>query len=395
MASESLSTELTARRPPDDAGSDTFARYKYQAKVTFPYLLACATGGDVVAVIPEHFEDLTLEYEGRWRFIQVKSRDGAQGAWPLRALLGEGGALTSLFRAFEATADLNATYELHLEQPVSARALTALLRTEAGRTDASLIAEVAASLGVKKKVAKEFLARVRLAEPLPPREHIDAVNVWLLMSVSPGLRFDAARAVYQKALACIESAMAGEKPAKPWPKYTQEFTPGLNSGQQKRLTRDDCKSTLGALAAGPSRLLCRALDPNLPRPTDLEMKLLAAGVPPGLIDDAMRLRAQAVASEVEFLNIAEGSRPAAFEGGDARLTDVQQRLLARLKALTCAHAGLEAPGPKVWNEFMETCHRHADQLDPHGVFGRDPMLLVGEACELSDQCLSGWGARDA
>ena len=104
-----------SKAPESDAGSDTVARFRYQAEVTFPLCLECALGGDIVAVIPEHFEDIAVEYGTRWRFLQVKSRNPERGMWKLADLLGEGGALRSLYRTYQQTRDVDATLEVLLE----------------------------------------------------------------------------------------------------------------------------------------------------------------------------------------------------------------------------------------------------------------------------------------
>ena len=47
-----MSTDPKYIEPPDDSGSDTYARYRYQAKIIFPFVLSCGMGHDIVSVIP-------------------------------------------------------------------------------------------------------------------------------------------------------------------------------------------------------------------------------------------------------------------------------------------------------------------------------------------------------
>jgi len=64
---------------PDDSGSDTLARFQYQAHVTFPYCLKLATGDGVTDVYAEHIEDIAVRESDAWRFLQVKSRKPSAG----------------------------------------------------------------------------------------------------------------------------------------------------------------------------------------------------------------------------------------------------------------------------------------------------------------------------
>lgn len=386
----------TLQDPPDDSGSSTFSRYRYQAKVTFPYFLRCGLDGDELAIVAEHFEDLALKYASTWRFIQIKSRDASKGMWPLSDLLGEGGALTSLFRTFRAI-KVDATFELALEQPVSPTGLTSKLQSAEGRKDAKLIKSVSKAFEASESEVRDFLFAVRLLPPLPPRESIDAMNLSLIMSHDRSMTYEAATEIYERSLARIEKSMASESLGIPWPSYMAPADGGKEErDQDKYIDRAECKKALGSISAKPSPLLARVLDSGLARPTNLEMKLMSAGAPAEIIEDAQNLRANAAIREFEVLNLTPGAaKPAAFAHSHAKLTDVQQRLLARVRAISAAARHVASPGPQVWKELMDACHTDRTTLDPNSVFGQDPMLLVGETCEISDQCFSDWGVGDA
>ncbi len=75
---------VTSITPPDDSGSDAFSRYCYQAHVAFPYCLDCALDGGVLAVVPEHFEDIAIERADYWQLIQIKTAQNEDlGPWKL------------------------------------------------------------------------------------------------------------------------------------------------------------------------------------------------------------------------------------------------------------------------------------------------------------------------
>ena len=65
-----------------DWGADTIDRFRYQAEVTLPYCLAVVTRNKgILAVLPEHLEDIALQTDQSWRFLQVKSRNPERGLW--------------------------------------------------------------------------------------------------------------------------------------------------------------------------------------------------------------------------------------------------------------------------------------------------------------------------
>src|SRR5688572_17198904 len=72
-------TEPDEVAAPDDTGSDTLARFEYQAHATFPYLLELVRGERVTEVFAEHVEDIAVHEQELWRFLQVKSRDPGRG----------------------------------------------------------------------------------------------------------------------------------------------------------------------------------------------------------------------------------------------------------------------------------------------------------------------------
>ena len=76
-----------------DWGSDTLMRFRYQAEVTLPYCLSVLTSQNkILAVIPEHLEDIALKTDDGWRFLQVKTRDPERGLWKASELFTKKGA---------------------------------------------------------------------------------------------------------------------------------------------------------------------------------------------------------------------------------------------------------------------------------------------------------------
>ncbi|MCZ0952226.1 MAG: dsDNA nuclease domain-containing protein, partial [Rhodospirillaceae bacterium] len=122
--------------PDSDWGSDTLARFRYQAEVTLPYCLsALLYENDIRAVVAEHLEDIALETTTGWRFLQVKSRNPERGLWKASDLLAKkGGALRSLYRTYLLTKGEDHSLELVLEGALKTNDLIMALRPQQDRT---------------------------------------------------------------------------------------------------------------------------------------------------------------------------------------------------------------------------------------------------------------------
>jgi hypothetical protein len=121
-----MSSDVLSSPPPDDSGSDTFSRFRYQARVGFPFILRCATEEAETSLYAEHIEDwCVLEGDGHFRFIQVKSRDPDTGYWKVSDFLdSDGGALRSSYRTYQqvrAKGITDFTVEIHVEGYASPR----------------------------------------------------------------------------------------------------------------------------------------------------------------------------------------------------------------------------------------------------------------------------------
>ena len=107
---------LNALDPPEDHGTDTLNRYRYQLLLAVPFCVELATGtSGLLAVYPEFIEDLALQAEDGWRLIQVKTHAAPSAPWTLSETIGSG-ALSSLWRAHttvrELAAEQGIPYEL-------------------------------------------------------------------------------------------------------------------------------------------------------------------------------------------------------------------------------------------------------------------------------------------
>jgi Cap4 dsDNA endonuclease len=209
--------------PADDSGSDTAARFHYQAEVMFPFCLACVFS-DIECVIAEHFEDIAVRQKDRWRFIQVKSRNATLPPWTLRMLLEQGGALHALFRTHQQIRDVPASLELILEGAYNQRDAIKYLRGNVSRSEPQLVQKVGKAFGIDLENALSFLNRVTLLGVPPARAEIKSVNFRLMHEHNPMLNHQSVAAIYDKALGVIEHAMRAERVGLQWPTYTLDPT---------------------------------------------------------------------------------------------------------------------------------------------------------------------------
>jgi hypothetical protein len=144
----------------------------------------------------------------------------------------------------------------------------------------------------------------------------------------------------------------------------------------------------------------RALCPPLPTDTDqdllvraatgeatlLELKLTRAGASDDTIQSA--LLARAAAEVVATEGRASGSITVALE--DAFVSRLLALAHAIASSAAAAGTALSRPGEYIFHTLMGSPANTA-ALDVDEIYRRDPRLVVGHLCGVSDQCRYGWG----
>ncbi len=200
---------------PDDSGSDTLARFQYQAHVTFPYCLKLATGDCVTDVYAEHIEDIAVRESDAWRFLQVKSRKPERGQWTIGEVI-KSGAIASLWRAYQAAGrSVVATYEICLEGTLRKDDPLKALAEETELPDDTLV-RLADECGVAVDEVFDFAGRLRVLE-LPELASIAAQNLRLMMKTAPDVAAREIEKTYWSAIEVIETAMTADSLAGDWP----------------------------------------------------------------------------------------------------------------------------------------------------------------------------------
>jgi hypothetical protein len=313
-------------------------------------------------------------------------------AWKLADLTSKGGALHGALRTYRALGTLPATVEIHLEGPIDRRDSIHCLLTPGRAEDAALAATLRERLKLDDGERDALLIRLRLVPSHPTRDTIQAQNLRLLMNNQAGhLSADVLKTVYDRILLLIFEAMQARALPSKWKETF--LTKGVARGKaattflQKRLLSAHFAAFAEVLSTTPQPLLRRMIDGKEQLPTQLEQKLILGGASLQIIEHAKMLRANASRREYEVL--------AGEMFDDGVLEDLKTRLLVRAHGLIDEHGAGKKPAAAIWNRLLQMLSEQCTVIDSRGVFTRDPDLLLGQICDLSDQCRSGWGIADA
>jgi len=378
--------------PSTDAGSDAFGRFRYQAEVTVPFCLLCALGEGIDSVIPEHIEDIAIESGSSWRFIQVKSRNPERGLWKLKDVLADRGALHSLFRTHTQIREVDASLELLLEGAIKPGDPIEYLRSGADHRHPDLLIPAATALSIDQQEAIPFLERVVLQKTPAPRPHIRDNNLRLIHEQRPSLDHATVREIQSRLIAEIERAMRADRLGPDWPTYVtrpdrlqSELAQRLEA---KRLTRAHLRQILVPVVSPPKYLLRRLTDRMSNAISILEQKLLAGGATPQIVERARSLRLNALLRYVEF-------RSRSLFPVDELFEDLHERLETYVTAECAKYASAETPAVNIWTSLLTVLSVNPALIDRNGLLNADPLLLLGQVCELADRCVVDFGIAHA
>ncbi len=343
-------------------------------------------------MVMEHYEDIVVEYEDYWWFLQVKTRDAGYGPWRLTTAMD---GLASLYRTYSSTYYLKAKYGLFLEGAVAHDDDLNKLVPVKQPLDQTLIDRTKKGLedkgfSVTKEQAEAFLKLTTVHPNQPPRDHVTNHNVSLLAASNANTPQDEVKAIEKRVTDEVLRAMSQDPLRDLIPAYVSDpenlEAEDRRRVEDKRLTPERLAPMLGALAAGAFPLLRRVVRPDMTQPTALEKKLIAGGATERVITNAQSLRANASAREAEVTT-------SQLFGSEGKLDDVHHRIEVLANAVVERYEGTENPARQVWGELLRSLQEQANAVDPNMVYKRDPYLLLGAACGLSDECRVDWGVR--
>ena len=116
----------------------------------------------------------------------------------------------------------------------------------------------------------------------------------------------------------------------------------------------------------------------------LTQKLVLGGATPNLIDRARTLQANAL-----HHRLVRAARNLVVN--DDLLTDLEERIRTYADTAAAKHASSAHPAIEMWAYLLDRFGTHAADIDPHKLVSADPMLLMGESCILSNECVFDWG----
>ena len=379
-----MATNPTQVEPLDDTGSNTLARYIYQAHVAVPICIECASGGSVKSVVMEHLEDIAVETESGWRFLQIKTRNAERGPWKLRHVLEEG-ALKSLLRVFQVLGEGDYSLELHIEGAIVKNDNLQGLLSKDHPKRGDCQSAIAKKLDLVEPQLSFFMERLSVAT-LPARELIEAKNLSVLGVHAPALTPPELKDIHDSLVEALRIAMTGTQTMHEYPGSVVDPASVPDELQAsvaaKRLSRERLAELVGPLSHHSSSLIERIAAPNGSYPSELERKLLAGGAPETIVQSAISLRANATIKRTEIL---------AAGGLDEVVASAQEVLRIRAESAAATHAEDSKPAVSIFAGLLETFTAYAAEIDPDSVFDRKPELLLGEVCDLADRCIIDWG----
>jgi len=374
---------------PDDSGSDAFERFRYQAMIAVPFCVDCGLGGRTLSVVAEHIEDVAVQLDGSWRFIQVKTRDLQRGPWRISYLLANSGAFRSLLRSHRALTETPCTLEAFLEGPVDRKDPLSRFDDRDSPEFLECVDQIRMGLGLDATELAPFVDRLRVRANLPHREYVESYNLDFLGRAAPDLTNADLRRIHQELVEAICAAMAGDQTFVHYPRsvVAPESVPtGSRAAVEgKRLTRERLQGMCARLAERARPLIARMVEPELGLPSALEQKLIAGGASQQIVADAKELRANATARRLQLM---------AMGGLDLEIEDVRQSLRLRTNSQVALHEDKPRPAREIWDGLFQILTQQASAIDPKNHFGRAEFLL-GEVCELADECTTNWGVADA
>lgn len=393
-----VSTDLHSLVGDDDSGAATFARYRYQAKVTLLHWLRTLVDDGPRVVYAEHVEDLVLDFGDRHVFIQVKSRDAGRHLWRASEMCDDGGGVDSLVRAYAIAKGTNCTFELHVEGGTSPSKDTKSFVEDCRQASDSLKKTIKARLrdaGLPVSHLGDFLGRLRIRPKQPDQSAVDSHCVESIVRLAPELRGREIPELAERLLQVVEAAQEARHPGLASGASPQEFLDAHLTGilqldgdpsdvANKALTAERLMALLPSVPAAENLLLLsRAVgEPTATGSTALARKLKRAGATEAVVARAKDLRAM---SEMHRIELQSGADHLA-DG----LEDLQNRVLTHAEAVALRFLDEEAPANGIWNVLVTS--KGLEDTDHLQLFHRDRQALVGLLCSVSDECRFGWQA---
>lgn len=185
----------------------------------------------------------------------------------------------------------------------------------------------------------------------------------------------------------IERAMRAQGSGASWPEYVVHPGHLPTEAQERFRAKRLDHATLGRLVPelqAPVRSLLKRMTALEDGPiSPLEQKLRVGGASEPIIESARLLRANALNRRLEIESSTQDSAQALYE-------DLHLRLETHAESQK-ACTSTPTPAIEIWSGLLQAYTVGATGIDHRGLLFADPLLLLGETCELSDRCRLDWG----
>ncbi len=382
-----MSKSIASIIPPDDSGSDSFSRFHYQAQIALPFCLFCITNPSIKSIIMEHFEDIIIEGENDWRFIQVKTKNPELGTWKLTEVIGKSGGLRSLYRTYSVIKKLSIDYSLELLLEGALDKKDDISNLKNNIINYNIIKKVCSAFNTEAKEANEFLSKIIILPSPPNRQSINASNRDLIHSLNGSLNRSSIIKLETKLIDSIETRMRAEQiKREEWPDYLNSKNAYKNNKFDfKRLTKDSLIQLTENLLVKSSFLLERVMNTaSNSSGSNLERKLINGGATQEIIENASLLKAnmQKYLIEKKIQNPAHK---------DQFVSDLKIRLKIQADSRLSKYKDIADPAIQIWNDLLDDFNKSSQSIDKNNVLESDPLLLLGAICDYADECFINFG----
>ena len=387
----------------DPSGLGTFARYTWQAKQAVLHWVSCLKPTGPQFVVCEQVEDITLVYNGKLRFLQLKTRD--KGSWSVARMCSSG--LDALVRSYNAALKVGLSeisqFELWLEgAPSDVKQTTNFV--EDPKLASPSIKKTLVALGLRSANLSDFLSRLKIKPYQSAQRNTDAKVCYALGALWPSLTVAELKILYERLLMAITAAQAGFV----LPKTIQAYLADI---QNDFPVSDDLfdEPTGAAMDAMRAQVLTlptlRSLIPPVFGDDDALLERISKGTGVSLLELKMR-RAGASSESILFakemraeMDFRRQMYEASTERADLELAHLARRVITVAKAVATRTkfsavgnpAAASRPAEAIALEFM-TGSSSLKDCDTQSVFDCNGLLVYGYLAHLSDQCLFPWRA---
>jgi hypothetical protein len=368
--------------PGEDAGASTASRFRFQHCCAAARLFAAIAAEKECELVCEWHEDYLVVSGSPVLAVSVKHREQNRSKWTVAALTSDG-KLGHLLDTFQrANEDLDCLFETNRVHDVAA------LWSPDSQKRNQLVSELAERLHTDGTAITKFVARLRLVDDLPSREHIAATYASMLAAPAlDRLKLDIDEATAMRVAGDLIANASSEQLSPEAlqkvllaPAHQRDAVLAEQKIADRRVRSDELAAALHEAASEMVPWLPND-DPEMevPAETTLSRKLEAGGLGPSVKRSAGRRRARWYAHRARHRDI--GYREGELDSIEEWVQDQ-----ANIAETTARKDHPDDYGPQMFEDLTRALSSR--EALPPGTRREDsdPALLAGAAFELTDAC---------